>query len=598
MDDLTTFHPRAADHEPHDASSFGAYRLGRRRFLLALGASAGAGALASLSGAAPASALAAGASRFVPLPQAVRVIDTRQAERYEFQRFADNHVRIPIAGSHGVPAGATAIVATVTAVNLSGPNWLTVVPAGAPITDLVNQNRLVSALNMLFYIEATANMTQVKLAGGGVDLFSLSPCHMILDVLGYYEPVNGSVRDGRFVSLGIAQRAVDTRDTIGYVGSGETLLVDLTDLVPDEASSVMVNLTATETTGPGYFTVYPAASAGVPEASSLNVNGPDSTRASAALVPIATQGGRRHIKVFALTAAKLIVDVVGYFTSERSALSQSGLFVPVDPIRIFDTREGGGRLWPGWTIVGAIPGDGATGGSAAVVNLTGANSRAPGFLTISGARLPAPGTSNLNFSAGGQVVANHAITPITAGHGYQVFSSGGADVIVDYLGYYTGVPQTPVLGPPVNPPPPPIGPEWFLMVPAIGLESTVRAGNSIVVTNSGYSWHWTGTGFMGEDAHVAMFAHRTTHGGAYRNIHLLGTGDQMILATLDGREYIYEVVRRDLTDYRTANILAATQHVPGPTLSLIACTQPNFQPTSTAWRIVVTGALVGWRQLY
>ena len=598
MDETTTIPSRAADNEHNDSMSFGAFRLGRRRFLRGVGATAGATALASLT-ASPALALASGASRFVPLPQAVRAIDTREPERFVFDRLGDNHVRIPIAGSFGVPATATAIVATVTAVNLAGPNWLTVVPGGAPITDLLNQNRLVSALNMIHYIEATANMTQVKLSGGAVELFSLSPCHMIFDVLGYYEPVAGSVRGGRFISLGIAQRAVDTRQTIGYLGSGETLVVDVTDFVPGEASSLMLNLTATECVGPGYFTVFPFESTSVPEASSLNVNAEGATRASSALVPVATQpDGRRYIKIFALTAAKLIVDVTGYFTSERSQLSQTGLFVPADPVRIFDTRDGGGRLWPGWTIQGTIPGEGATGGSAAVVNLTGANSRAPGFLTIAGARLPLPGTSNLNFSAGGQVVPNHAITPITAGFGYQVFSSGGDDVIVDYLGYYTGVPQVPVLGPPVNPPPPPIGPTWILEIPAIGVWSSVRAGNSIVVTNSGYSWHWTGTGYMGEDAHVAMFAHRTTHGGAYRNLHLLGTGDLLTIETLDGRVYTYSVVRRDLTDYRTANILAATQFVPGTTLSLIACTEPNFLPTSTAWRIVVTAALVGWHQLY
>ena len=46
-----------------------------------------------------------------------------------------------------------------------------------------------------------------------------------------------------------------------------------------------------------------------------------------------------------------------------------------------------------------------------------------------------------------------------------------------------------------------------------------------------------------------------------------------------------------------AHFLAApTQAVPGTTLSLIACSQTNFLPTNTAFRIVVTGVLVGWRQ--
>ena len=52
----------------------------------------------------------------------------------------------------------------------------------------------------------------------------------------------------------------------------------------------------------------------------------------------------------------------------------------------------------------------------------------------------------------------------------------GAHVIVDYMGYFTGTPAAPTIGtPPVNPPPPPIAPEWTLDVPKIGLRSRVLA---------------------------------------------------------------------------------------------------------------------------
>jgi hypothetical protein len=58
--------------------------------------------------------------------------------------------------------------------------------------------------------------------------------------------------------------------------------------------------------------------------------------------------------------------------------------------------------------------------------------------------------------------------------------------------------------------------------------------------------------------------------------------------------FTYEVVDRFLTDWQTSNILDATRFIPGTTFSLIACTQPNFEPTNTAFRIVVTGVLLGW----
>ena len=569
--------------------------IGRRRFIQGVGAAAGLAAITSVLPEGVAKAAPAGASQFIPLPVAVRVVDTRYPG-YIYTRHWDNHISVPIAGSYGVPAQASAIVATVTAVNLSGGNWLTVVPSGSDIIGLLNQNRLVSALNMANPGEATANLTQVKLGGGSVDMFSKSPCEMILDVIGYYLPVAGAVREGRFIGRDPV-RAIDTRDTFGYVFPDNPLVVDLTPYVPADASSAVINLTATECVGPSFFTVYPYTSTAVPLISSLNVNAAGETRAAAVIAPVPTQpDGRRYIKVFAQNPAKLIVDVTGYFTSTASAQTDVGLFVPIDPVRILDTRNPGtiGKLWPGWFVEGEIPGDASLIGAAAVLNLTGVEARGPGFLTLSAARNPLPGTSNLNFTYPGQVVPNQVITRITQGFGYQVYSHSGAHVVVDYTGYYTGTPAIPRIGAPINPPPPPIGPTWILRVPKLGLTSEVRAGSSNPVTNAGHSWHWTGTGYMGQEAHVASFAHRTSAGGPYRNIHLLTGGDQFTLSTSDGRTYTYQVVDRFLTDSNTQNILDATRFVAGTTYSLIACTEPNFLPTSTAWRIVVTGVLLGW----
>jgi sortase (surface protein transpeptidase) len=182
--------------------------------------------------------------------------------------------------------------------------------------------------------------------------------------------------------------------------------------------------------------------------------------------------------------------------------------------------------------------------------------------------------------------------------GVAVYSQNGAHVLIDMAGYFTGTPATPTEAPYVNPPPPPIAPPWLLNVPRLGLSSWVYESPSPdPVVNAGNSWHWSGTGFVGEDAHVSLFAHRTTHGGIYRYINLLASGDEMFIDTTDGRRFRYQVARRDLTNSVTSNILGATRTLPGPTLSLIACTQPNFEPTSTAFRLVVTGELVDWVEL-
>lgn len=585
-------------HQALDPSEVSAGRIGRRRFIQGVGATAAATAVATGTAAGTGHALVAGASQFVALPTVTRVLDTRTST-YPYQRLHPNAVRVALAGQYGIPTNATAIVATLTGVNMAGPNWVTALPAGTSAEDLLAQNRLVSILNLIDFGQAAANLTQVKLASGAVDLVSGSTCELVLDVVGYYAPVTAAVRAGRYVGLARARRAVDTRQAFGRVNSGTVLVVDLTPFVPADASSVVINLTATECTGPGFLTAYPVTATAVPDASTLNVNRVDETRAAAAIVPIATDAtGKRLINVFVLQSAAVIIDVTGYFTGPASGLSEDGLFVPADPVRILDTRDPGqiGRLWSGWTVEGAVPGAGASAGSI-VVNLTAASTRSPGFLTMAPARVVLPGTSNVNFAGAGEVVPNHAITPVTAGVGFQVYAFGGAHVLVDYMGYYTGTPAAAQTPPPTNPAPPPIGPEWLLEVPALGLRSRVLTGDANRITNAGHSWHWTGTGFLGQDAHVAAFAHRTTAGGPYRNIHFLGTGDQIILTAADSRQYTYEVVRRDLTNSRVDNILAATQFHPGTTFSLIACTRPDFTPTSTAWRIIVTAQLIGWREL-
>lgn len=597
--------------------------LGRRRFLQVVGAVAGATALSNVLPQGVAAAPPAGAGRFVPLTKAVRAIDTRdgQWQNYEFAQLAPynvrRHVRLKIAGAHGVPTTATAVVATATGVNWHAPNWVAAFPTGTGVP-------LVSALNMLIPFDVTANLVQVKLGpDGAIELFSLAPCDVIFDVIGYYEPVNGPVREGRFIPLPSARRVIDTRDIPGLNPSDSTMPVDLTSFVPPDASAAVINLTACECTGLGHFTVYPDGEQ-MPDASSLNVTAPGAIRAAAVIVPVNTINGARRIQVFTKTAAEFIVDVTGYFTGPTSTLSEGGLFVPLDPVRILDTRlqgpmpsnacaaTGAGRLWANWVVEGlvqgaGVPGEAATQAGAIVVNLTGTASNAAGYLTMSAARASIPPTSNLNFFHGGATVPNHVISPITASYGYQVYSSHGSHVVVDLMGYYTGKPASPVFAPYVNPAPPPIAPPWVLRVPRFGLTSQVLEGNPNTVTNRGHSWHWTGTGFMGQDAHVAAFAHRTTAGGPYRNLHWMETGDLFTVTTLDGREYTYRTVRRDLTDGRTQNILDATRFHPGPTFSLVACTvgydrskaaYPNiWAPTSTKFRIIVTGELVCWREL-
>lgn len=579
--------------------------IGRRRFIVGAGAIAGASALTTAvpDGIAHAE-LPTGASKFVPLPKGVRLADTRFPTKYDYIKAGPTRIRVKIADANGVSKTASAVVVTVTAVNGANPNFVTVFPTAGAIP-------VVSNLNLSYPGETTANLATVKLGtGGSIDVYSLKDCDMIVDVLGYYEPVTGPVSGGRFIGLSTAQRAIDTRPH--HAPSRSYTIVDVTSYVPTTASSVVINLTATETTAASFFTGLPinVPETSRPTTSSLNVSRAGDTRAAGVIVPVSTIGGRRRIKIYTLVAAKLIVDVVGYFTSESALQREVGLFVPVIPLRLIDTRKPGsetGKLWPRWVVEVKLPANVAANASAVVANVTGVESRGPGFLTVSAARQPLTTTSNLNFSGPGQVVPNHVITPVAVTHGLQVYSSHGAHVLVDLAGYFTGTAVTPRIARHVNPPPPAAPPEWTLRIPKLGLTSSVRSGDARHVTDTGHSWHWTGTGFMGQDgAHVAMFAHRTEAGGPYRYLDQLVNGDTFTITTGDRREFTYRMVRRDLTDAQNANILAATRFHSGTTVSLIACTVGHdrrksrwpdvWAATSLRYRIVVTAELVSWRE--
>lgn len=595
-------HP-SMDHRDLAISAV-AGRIGRRRFIQGVSAIAGAGVVSSAlpSGIAQA-AVPAGASAFVALEQAVRAVDTRPeaAGDHDFERLAGNRIRLQIGGNFGVPDDATAVVATLAGVNRFEPNWVTAFPSGD------GDPPLAANLNLRNVSEVNANLVTVKLSNSGeLDIASRVACNYILDIVGYYLPTSGSVRGGRFVGLPSARRALDTRPN--PVASDGFVMVDVTDLgVPSHASSVVINLTATETTRSGWFSAVPMGLRTKPTTSSLNVQGVNATRGASAIVPLTNVDGRLRFKIYSLHAAKLVIDITGYFTGDSSPASTFGLFVPVTPQRLIDTRDPGqiGRLWPRWMVEATIPGAAAS--SAAVVcNVVGVDTRSSGHFRVSAARTAIPETANVNWSSPGAYVPNHVISRVSQ-HGIQVYASHGAHAVVDLFGYYTGNPATTTTGPYTNPPPPAAPPVWTLQIPRIGLTSTVFEGNSSLVTNSGHSWHWTGTGFMGQDdSSVALFAHRTSAGGPYRNLHLLEPGDEWTITTSDRRIYTYRMVRRDLTNSTPTNILDAVQAHPGTTLSMVACTVghdssksgwPNvWAPTSLLYRIVVTGELVSWRE--
>lgn len=252
---------------------------------------------------------------------------------------------------------------------------------------------------------------------------------------------------GTYVPLSPA-RIEDTRPRSGYPGSGValgpagTLNVQVTGLAQVPATGVsaaVLNVTAVDTTASTYLTAYPQGTTR-PIVSNLNVaSGQNLT--NLVTVPVGAQGG---VTIFNHAGtANVVVDLDGYYTSTPQA---TGLYNPVNPLRVFGTLASGNAIGTGVSSAVAVTG-GSTGvpadASAVVVNVTAAGSTEASFLTVypepnSGTPTP-PTSANLNFDAG-QIIGNRVVVPAGKNGDIELYNhAGSVNVDVDLYGYYTGM---------------------------------------------------------------------------------------------------------------------------------------------------------------
>jgi sortase (surface protein transpeptidase) len=561
-------------------------KLGRRAFI---GGSAGLVAGVALwSGSVE--AVEPGASYFQVVEQR-RLCDTRSrpgaSSGYGYQPIGDKWIRVGITDRPGVPADAVAAVLTVTVVSRgAGWNYVTVFPSGESPPDT-------SSVNAGAFDGAVANLVTIKLGSGAVDLTSFVDCDLIVDLVGVYRPTASPVASGRLVAYPSAVRALDTRAG-GQPGVGQISSVNLNGLVPADATAVVATLTAVTAGASGFVTAFPRGGA-VPDTSNLNVAAGE-TRAVAVVTRLGTSGGVIGVDLLNVAGAHLLFDVVGYMTGPSGGSSTDGLFVPVTPTRVFDTRRERMRLWNGSTRQFELPAPMNSRAQAVAMNLTVTGTVGAGYFTVYAAQTPRYDVSNLNVTFSGQTIANHAITRVS-NRGVACFTSAVGHVICDITGWFTGAPTGASTAPAFNPPPPPAAVPWIVQVPRMGLGQWVFDGDAKRVVDSGNTWHWAGTGLVGQGANIVMFGHRTSAGGPYRYQHLLRGGDLMDVTTSDGRRYTYQMAADFITSKNPNDILAACRRIGGETVSLVACSKPNRLPTSLEYRLVSTFQLLGWEDL-
>ena len=541
-------------------------------------------------------------------PFGFRVVDARTLRI----QVANRRIDTPTSGLEVVPANATAAVFTLVGINrFAGSNFLSAFPAATRFPGNAN-------LNMQGANVVVPNLVTVKLgAGGAVDIRKEFDSEVIVDLVGVYVPTGGqAVREGRYTLLPITERILDTRDLGAKPGRGRLLSVSLEPLVrrglvDRDAVAVSINLAATRSNR-GFISAFPFG-ADRPATSTLNV-AQGETRSIGTMVKLGTNAqGELGFHVFLEQGAHLIVDVNGFMTGPSANRSTTGQFVPVDPKRLHDSRRGVGgqkRLWANWSREIAIPADIASRAGAVALNLAATRSMQLGHFTVHGARLRRPGSANLNVQRANQNVSNHVISEVST-KGFEVWSSGGSDIVCDLVGWYTSTsgPRAPLFGSAtVNPDPQPAPTPYQMDIPRIGLSRKVLDGPSGRIVDGGNIWHWSGTGLVGQRDAIATFGHRTDAGGPLRFVHRLRAGDQIALFTTDQRKYTYEYVDRVLTDADPDRILSATRFFEGAeTLSVIACTvgydrtksaYPDpWAPTSLRYRIVVRLRLVRWEDV-
>jgi hypothetical protein len=236
------------------------------------------------------------------------------------------------------------------------------------------------------------------------------------------------------------KRVLDTRSSslIGYTGAspaaGAVVKVQIggTNGVPTGASSVLLNITATNSGADGFVTAY-ACDTARPLASSMNPRaGTDTTNLMSA--PLAADGS---VCLYTDQATDLIADLAGFHPTGSS-------YVAAGPERLLDTRGAsqvgytGAKPTDGQTVTLKVTGVGTTkvpaDAKAVFLNVTAATTTSDGFVTVYPCGSPPPQASSLN-TATGQVRASLVAAKVGANGTVCLITSGSTDLIADLQGY-------------------------------------------------------------------------------------------------------------------------------------------------------------------
>jgi hypothetical protein len=224
---------------------------------------------------------------------------------------------VAVEGQGTVPAsGVAAVVANVTVTNTSAASYLTAYPGPT--------RPLAANLNWSGAGDTVGNRIVIPLGSGGIILYNaLGTTNVVVDVSGYY--TTGSAAGDSLFAPVTSYRACDTRATSvtgqpadsctgGTLGAGGILSLTLAGtagLYPfgGNATAVITNVTATDTSAGSFLTVYPGPT--LPLAADVNWTGAGATVGNLTFATLNSSGA---VSVYnGLGSVDVIVDAFGFF---------------------------------------------------------------------------------------------------------------------------------------------------------------------------------------------------------------------------------------------------------------------------------------------
>lgn len=365
-----------------------------------------------------------------------RIVDTRQALGVAARLGADEDAEFAVAGLAGVPStGVSAVVLNVTVTDPTATGHLTTYQAGTTRPDVSNLNFVAG--------QTVPNLVTVPVGPDGrVVIHHGGPgsTELIVDTVGYYQ--GGTPRTPGALVVTQPQRVLDTRtgaNGVGQLASEASVRVPVgtaAGIPAGRASAVVANLTVVDPTSYGNLSVY-AGGRPRPATSNLNFEA-GQTLATMVIVPVGDDGSIT-VTNDSPGSSHVLVDIVGYYLAGTPVAV--GAFVPVAPARIADSRVGqsvGTALGAGEPALIQVSGASGVSGFAGsvVATVTAVDATAPGNFVVYGRYGARPGSSNVNFAAGG-TSANTAFVPASDRDAWvHNDSSGSTQVVVDVYGYF------------------------------------------------------------------------------------------------------------------------------------------------------------------